>query len=83
MILKEVCNAVYFRLCIYLMHITPPVTAEGYDAAHHPRYAERIDHIAESCSDIDDVHCRYGIDQVVTSEDCGWKRETVGTPPFS
>ena len=23
------CNAAYFRLCIDLMHITPPVTAEG------------------------------------------------------
>ena len=27
--LTRVCNAVYFRLCIDLMHITPPVTAEG------------------------------------------------------
>ena len=27
-----VCNAVYFRLKIELMHITPPDTAEGYDA---------------------------------------------------
>ena len=36
-----VCNAVYFRLCIDLMHILPPVTAEGYDGSHHPRYAER------------------------------------------
>ena len=35
-----VCNAVYFRLCIDLMHITPPVTAEGIDGSHHPRYAE-------------------------------------------
>ena len=33
-------NAVYFRLFIDLMHITPPVTAEGYDGSHHPRYAE-------------------------------------------
>ena len=22
------------------MHILPPVTAEGYDVSHHPRYAE-------------------------------------------
>ena len=22
------------------MHITPPVTAEGYDGSHHPRCAE-------------------------------------------
>ena len=29
-----VCNVVYFRLCIDLMHITPPFTAEGYDASH-------------------------------------------------
>ena len=35
-----VCNEVYFRLCIDLMQITPPVTAEGYDGSHHPRYAE-------------------------------------------
>ena len=35
-----VCNAVYFRLCIDLMHITPPVTAEGFDGSHHPRCAE-------------------------------------------
>ena len=38
-ILTRVCNAVYFRLCIYLMHITPQVTAEGFDGSHHPRYA--------------------------------------------
>ena len=35
-----VCTAVYFRLCIDLMHITPPVTAEGFDGSYHPRYAE-------------------------------------------
>ena len=35
-----VYNTVYFRLCINLMHITPPVTAEGYDGSHHPRYAK-------------------------------------------
>ena len=35
-----VCNAVYFRLCIDLMHITPPVIAQGFDGSHHPRYAE-------------------------------------------
>ena len=23
-----------------LMHIPPPVTAEGYDGSHHPRYVE-------------------------------------------
>ena len=34
------CNAVYFRLCIDLMHILPPVTAEGFDGSHHPRFAE-------------------------------------------
>ena len=30
---KKICgnNAVYFRLCIDLMYITPLVTAEGYD----------------------------------------------------
>ena len=33
-------NAVYFRLCIDLMHILPPVTAEGFDGSHHPRFAE-------------------------------------------
>ena len=36
----EVCNPVYFHVCIDLMHITPPVTAEGYDGSHHLRYAE-------------------------------------------
>ena len=35
-----VCNAVYFRLYIDLMHITPPVKDEGFDGSHHPRYAE-------------------------------------------
>ena len=35
-----VCNAVYFRLCINLMHFLPPVTADGWDGSHHPRYAE-------------------------------------------
>ena len=40
-IYSEVCNAVHFRLCIDLMHnITPPVTAEGFDGSHHPRYAD-------------------------------------------
>ena len=32
--------AVYFRLYIDLMHITPPVTAEGYDGSHYPKYSE-------------------------------------------
>ena len=36
----SVCNAVYLRLCIDLMHFTPPLTAEGYDGSHHPRYSE-------------------------------------------
>ena len=35
-----VCNAVYFRLRIDLMHILPPVTAEGFDGSHHPRFTE-------------------------------------------
>ena len=39
------------RLCIDLMHITrsmhitPPVTAEGYDGFHHPGCAECYDHV--------------------------------------
>ena len=37
--LTGVCNPVYFRLCIDMMHITPPVTAEEFDGSHHPRYA--------------------------------------------
>ena len=37
---KAVRNAVYFRLCIDLMHILPPVTAEGFDGSHRPRFAE-------------------------------------------
>ena len=43
-ILARVCNAVHFRLCIDLMHNTPPGTAEGYDGSHHPRYAECLKH---------------------------------------
>ena len=31
-----VCNAVYFRICIDLMHINPPDTVEGFDGSHHP-----------------------------------------------
>ena len=38
--LTGLCNAVYFRLCIDLMHILPPVTAEGFDGSHHPRCVE-------------------------------------------
>ena len=37
-----VCNAVYFRLCIDLMHILPPVTAEGFDGSHQTRFAECV-----------------------------------------
>ena len=37
-----VCNVVYFRSCIGLMHILTPVTAEGFDGSHHPRFAECI-----------------------------------------
>ena len=37
---KGICSAVYFRLGIDLKHITPPVTAEGYDGSHHQRCAE-------------------------------------------
>ena len=33
------CNAVYFRLCIDLMHIVT-VTAERFDGSHYPTYAE-------------------------------------------
>ena len=39
-IIITVCNAIFFRLCIDLMHILPPVTAEGFDGSHHPRFAE-------------------------------------------
>ena len=35
-----VCNAVFFRLCIDLINILPPVTTEGLDGSHHPRFAE-------------------------------------------
>ena len=38
--LTGVRNPVYFRLCIDLIHITPPVTAAGFDGSHYPRYAE-------------------------------------------
>ena len=35
-----ICSAVYFRLCVDLMHILPQVTAGEFDGSHHPRYAE-------------------------------------------
>ena len=35
-----------------LMHITPPVTAEGHDGFHHPRCAECYDHVTKiPCDD--------------------------------
>ena len=34
--IKTVCNVIYFRLCIDLMHILVPVTAEGYDVPQSP-----------------------------------------------
>ena len=37
-----VCYVVYFRLCNDLMHITSPVTAEGFNGSHHPKYAEWV-----------------------------------------
>ena len=49
-----VCNAVYFRLCIDMMHILPPVTAEGFDGSHHPRFAECI----HCCAEFSE-HARY------------------------
>ena len=33
-------NAVFFRLCIGLMHITPPITGKGFDGSYHPKCAE-------------------------------------------
>ena len=45
-----VCNAVYFRLCIDLMHILPPVTAEGFDGSHHPRFAEWLEYMIRTVS---------------------------------
>ena len=35
-------NTVYFRKSIVLMHIDPPVTAEGFDGSYHPSYAESV-----------------------------------------
>ena len=35
-------NAVYFRLCINLVHILPPVTAEELDGSHHPNDHEKV-----------------------------------------
>ena len=35
-----VCSAVYFRLCIDLMHILPPDTAEEFDGSHYPMFAK-------------------------------------------
>ena len=60
-----VCNAVYFRLCIDLMHILPPVTAEGFDGSHHPRFAEWFQN--GSLLHMEEVRCRHGIGRVVTS----------------
>ena len=45
--ITRVCNVVYFRLSIDLMHITSPVTAEGCDGFHHRRCAECDDMISE------------------------------------
>ena len=50
--IKTVCNAVYFRLCIDLMHILPPVTAEGFYGSHHPRFAECRKYVM----DLDTIH---------------------------
>ena len=33
-------NAIYLRLSIDLMHITPPVTADGYGGSYQPKFAE-------------------------------------------
>ena len=38
-----VYKAVYFRLCIELMHITPLVTAEEYDGSHPSLEVCRMD----------------------------------------
>ena len=35
-----VCDAVYFRLCIHLMHILQPATAEGFDGSNHPSFSK-------------------------------------------
>ena len=40
--LRRVCNAVYSRSCIDLMHNLPPVTAEEYDGSHHPICTEWV-----------------------------------------
>ena len=53
-ILTEVCNAVYLRSCIDLMHILPPVTAEGYDSFHHPRYADCV-YVSNYCLGIHNI----------------------------
>ena len=34
--LTGIYNTVYFRLCIDLMRILPPITAKGFDGSHHP-----------------------------------------------
>ena len=54
-----VCNAVYFRLCIDLMHIPPPVTAEGFDGSHHPRFAECLDKCHTSAFQRFDYYYNY------------------------
>ena len=54
--LTGLCNPVYVLLCIRLIHVTPPVTAEGFDGSHHSRYIPN-----------EEVRCRYGIGRVVTN----------------
>ena len=72
-----VCNAVYFRLCIVLMHILPPVTAEGFDGLPSP----------EVCRMIDDIYCdriHYSLNAVrcfdngcVEKQPVAWKEYCV------
>ena len=49
--LTELCNAVYFRLNVDLIHVTPQVKTEEYDSSHHPSYAECGRVTREKCQD--------------------------------
>ena len=54
-----ICNAVYFRLCIDRMHITPPVI-RGIWRLSSPEVCRKL-------LNTDEVRCRYGIGRVVAS----------------
>ena len=65
-ILMGVCNAVYFRLCIDLMHINPPDTANGIQWLPSPEIC-RMASTPYSFRWKYEIRCRCGIGWVVTN----------------